>query len=262
MGLSKKEQNKLFTAGYFTKGVLYLLIGGFAMATVIGSQTSANGPKAVLDWIADNPFGQVLLFLTATGLAAYAVWRWFTAVGDTEAAGTDAKGIVKRVGYAASGTGYGLLSFYAFKKLFGSGGGGGTSQQDMVAILLEQSYGQWLVGILAVIVAGTGVYQLYRGVTDKHMDNIEGQRLDDEVEDAFRYTGRIGLIARFIVFGVIAYFLLRAAQTANAGKFRGMAEAIESLRGADYGSALVLLVGLGMLAYGLFMMVRARYETV
>lgn len=263
MGLSKSKQSKLFRAGYFTKGLLYVLIGGFAMATVIGAGGGGTtGPKGVIDWIGTNPFGQILVGLTGLGLLAYAGWRWYTAVADTEKVGDDAEGVIKRVSWAVSGTSYGLLAFYTYKKLFEAGGSSGSTQKDMIATLLEQPFGQVLVGIVGAIVATVGCYQLYRGLTDKHMEGISGQRLSEEKEETFRQTGRVGLTARFVVFGIIAYFLFQAALTANAGKFRGVGEAIASLRGADFGSALVLIVGLGMFAYGSFMFVRARYEQV
>lgn len=260
MHLPKSTQNKLFKAGYATKGVLYLLIGGFAIATVVGAAQNTNGPKAVIDWIGSNPFGQLLLALTGAGLAAYAIWRWFTALGDTKNAGHDAKGIVKRIGLAVSGTAYGLLAVYAFKRLSGGGSEGG--KKDMVGMLLEQPYGQVLVGIVAGILACVGLYQLYRGFTDKHMEGIDGRQLDEEKEDTFRYAGRIGLAARFVVYGIMAYFLFRAATLSDASQFRGIGEALSTLRGGDIGSALLAITGAGMLAYGFFMLVRAKYERV
>lgn len=263
MDLSPAARQHLFTAGYTTKGVIYVLIGGFAVASIVGIAAGTAGPKGVIEWIGTNPFGQVLLGLTGLGLLAYALLRWYTAVFDRKNEGTDAKGITKRIAWAISGTSYGVLAVFAFRQLFGgNGGSGGMDKQDMISRLLEPAYGQWLVGIVAVIFGGVACYQLYRAVTDKHMKHIEGQRVSDEVEDTFRRTGRVGLIARFVVFGIIAYFLLRAALSASAGKFKGTAEAIASLKSNDYGSSLVIIVGVGLIAYGLFMFVRARYERV
>lgn len=259
MKLSESTKHRLFQAGYSTKGILYLLIGVFALATVVGAARSTNGPKAIIDWLGENPFGQVLTALTGAGLAAYALWRWYSAVADTEDVGHDIKGSVKRVGWAVSGTAYGLLALYAFKSFNGKGGSGG-GKKDMVGMLLEQPYGQELVGVVAVIVAAVGAYQLYRAFTDKHMEGIDERDLSQEQEDAFRNTGRIGLAARFVVYGIISFFLFRAATLSDASQFRGIGEALSTLRGGDWGSALLAVTGAGMLAYGVFMLVRARYE--
>jgi len=263
MPLSKSTQSKLFRIGYLTKGLLYLGIGGFAVATVVGAAKSTNGPKGVIDWVSDSPFGQTALALVGIGLAAYALWRWYAAVADVEDTGSDMMGIIKRIGWAVSGTAYGLLAVYAFNCLLGSSSGGSDNgKEHMIATLLKQPYGPWLVGLIALIIAGVGIYQLYKGVTDKHMEGVGVEHLHNDVEDTFRYTGRIGLAARFVVYGIIAYFLFRAATLSDADKFRGIGDAMSSLRGGDFGSALLMSLGAGMLAYGLFMLVRARYERV
>ncbi|WP_020567430.1 DUF1206 domain-containing protein [Neolewinella persica] len=261
MQFSNTTKNRLFKAGYVTKGLLYLLIGGFAVATVVGAARNTNGPKAIIDWLGNNPFGQAFTILVGVGLASYAVWRWYTAIGDPASAENDTKGIVKRIGWAVSGTTYGLLAVYAFKSLNGSGGNSG-GKKDMVGLLLEQPYGQELVGIVAAVVVGVGAYQLYRAFTDKHMDGINKQQISQEQEDSFRTTGRIGLTARCVVYGIIAYFLFRAATLSDASQFRGIGEALGTLQGGDLGSALLAVTGVGMLAYGFFMLVRARYERV
>ncbi|MTB52780.1 DUF1206 domain-containing protein [Lewinella sp. W8] len=261
MGLSKSTQNKLFTAGYTAKGVVYLLIGFFAVATVIGAARSTSGPKDVIDWIGGNPLGQFLLFLVGSGLLAYCAWRWYKAVKDTENEGSDASGTIKRIGWAVSGTAYGILSVYTFKELFSNGGSTG-GKEDMVATLLNQPWGQTLVAVVGIIVAGVGIYQIYRAVTDRHMDNLEGQHLSSEREDLFRYAGRVGLAAQATVYAVIAYFLFRAAAMSDASQFKGIGEALSYLENGSWGAALLAVVGAGLFAYGFFMFVRARYEHV
>lgn len=257
--------NKIFTAGYTAKGIVYVLIGFFAIATVIGSGVGSGGtggPKAVVDWIGTNPFGQILLFLVGTGLLAYCSWRWYRAINDPNNDADGKSGAVKRIGWAISGTAYGALAVYTYGKVFGSGGGGGSTKKDIIQQLLEQSWGQTAVIIIGVIVAGVGIYQLYRGVTDKHMEGVEGQRLNDDAEETFRQAGRAGLAARAVVYGIIAYFLFRAGMLDNAREFGGISQALSYLRDASMGAALLAMVGAGLLAYGVFMFVRARYETV
>ena len=263
MGLSKKTKNKLFTYGYATKGLIYLLIGGFAVATVAGSG-SINGPKEVIQWIGTNPFGNILLGIVGIGLAFYAVWRMYSAISPPPGKDEDGvKGTVKRIGWFVSGISHALLAFFVFRLLFMSGGSGsGDTKQDMVAKLLEQPWGQWLVGIVGVIVAGVGLYQLYRGVTDKHMEPVEDGQLSEEQEEAFRNSGRIGLASRAIVFGIISYFLFKAAMMNDASQFKGISGALETIQDGSYGAVLLALTGVGLFAYGLFMWVRARYETV
>ena len=265
MALSRDTENKLFITGYTAKGIVYSLIGIFAIAGVVsgaGGQSS-GGPKSVIRWIGTNPFGQVLLFLIGIGLLAYCSWRWYTAVQDKKNEGQDKEGVVKRIGYAVSGTAYGVLSAYAFKLAFGSGGGGGgTSKQDIIARMLSESWGPIAVGIIAAIMAGVAFYQLYRALQDKHMEGIEGQQLSHDQRETFEKTGEVGLTARFVVYGIISYFLFRAALMDDPSQFRGIGGSLDYIENQSYGAAMLIAVGLGLLAYGLFMFVRARYERV
>ncbi len=255
---AKDTLDKLFTAGYTAKGIVYLLIGGFAVATVIGSTRGTNGPKEVVRWIGTNPFGQFLLAAIGLGLLSYALWRWYRAWAGPRDGDGGKKDTVKRIAWAVSGTSYAVLSFFAFKSAFGGGGGGGGKKQDAITWLLQQPWGQIAVGILAVIVAGVGAYQIYRAVTDKHMERVTG--LSSDQEDAFRNTGRVGLGARAVVFGIISYFLFRAALLSDPSQFRGISGSLEYLGNQSAGAGLLAAVGTGLLAYGAFMLVRAKYE--
>ncbi|MGB3798930.1 MAG: DUF1206 domain-containing protein [Lewinella sp.] len=264
MALSHATQNKLFTTGYIAKGVVYCLIGIFAIIAVIGSagEGGTNGPKAVISWIGTNPFGQVLLFLIGVGLLAYCSWRWYTAVKDKENEGSDKEGIAKRIGYAVSGTAYGVLSAHAFKSAFGGGGGSSNSKQDIIARILAESWGPWVVGIIGAIMAGVAFFQLYRALTDKHMEGIEGLGLGHDQRETFKRTGEVGLTARFVVYGIISYFLFRAALMDDPSQFKGVGESLGFIQDQSYGAVLLALMGLGLLAYGIFMFVRAKYERV
>ncbi|OAV46259.1 DUF1206 domain-containing protein [Lewinella sp. 4G2] len=260
MGLSKSKQQTLFEWGYTAKGVVYSLIGFFAVATLIGISRGATGPKDVIAWLGNNPAGQILLTAIGLGLLCYCSYRWYTAVKDTENEGHDASGSVKRVGWAVSGTAYGVLAVFAFKEAF-AGGGSTGGKETMIAKILEYSWGQFAVYAIAAIMVGVAIYQVYRGVADKHMEGVKDQQLSDETEEAFRTTGRIGLVARSIVYGIIAYFLYQAAMQNDAGEFRGIQGALEYL-GDGWGNAVLAVVGTGLLAYGIFMFVRAKYERV
>ncbi len=263
MALSNSTENKLFITGYTAKGIVYSLIGIFAIAGVIGGAgSSGGGPKAVISWIGTNPFGQVLLFLIGVGLLAYCSWRWYTAVQDKKNEGKDKEGVVKRIAYAVSGTAYGILSAHAFKLAFTSGGGSSGSKQDIIARILSQSWGPYVVGILAAIMAGVAIFQLYRAIKNKHMEGIQGQGLDHETRETFKKAGELGLTARFVVYGIISFFLFRAAFMDDASQFKGMGESLNYIENQSYGAAMLAIVGLGLLAYGMFMFVRARYERV
>ena len=61
--------------GYATIGVVYLMIGTLATQAALGTGGAIADTRDVLVTIARQPFGRVLLGLTALGLSGYVLWR-------------------------------------------------------------------------------------------------------------------------------------------------------------------------------------------
>jgi hypothetical protein len=73
-------------------------------------------------------------------------------------------------------------------------------------------------------------------------------------------AGKVGYISRGVVWLVIAFLFLRAAFYAVASKAGDTAEAFRFIESSPLGSPLLGLLGLGLIAYGVFNFIRARYE--
>ena len=76
---------------------------------------------------------------------------------------TDAKGIFTRLGYILSGISYaGVAANAALLAMGSSNSGGGSSKQDWTAMVLQQPFGRWLVGIAGAVIIGIGFWRLYQ----------------------------------------------------------------------------------------------------
>jgi hypothetical protein len=62
------------------------------------------------------------------------------------------------------------------------------------------------------------------------------------------------------VFGLIAWFFFKAAADFDANKARGLDGALRKLANESYGSWLLSIVAAGLLAYGVFCLIQARYR--
>ena len=177
--------------------------------------------------------------------------------------GSDAKGIGKRIGYAFSGVIYGGLAFYAAQLVLGNGNssGGGDSRQTLAGKLLEQPFGQWLVGIVAVGTIALGLYQIYKAISGKYLKNVRTASIQANIKDMLMKAGKVGYIARGIVWGIIGFLFLKAAMNSNAQEAGGSTSAFQFLE-QSYGSILLGAIALGLICYGVFMFVRARYEVI
>ena len=251
--------------GLVAKGIVYSLVGilTFMAAFELGTGDDKGGKSQALQWLQEQPFGQVMLALTALGLLCYSIWRFIEAFLDTEDKGNDIKGLAVRARYVFSGLVYGASTYYAAKLVFGNGSDkGGTDTRETVAQkLLEQPYGQWLVGVVALGVMGVGVYQIYYSISEKYRKKVRGSKLDNRVKELLLKTGKVGYIARGIVWLLIGYLFLKAALHADSSEAGGSDSAFSFLE-QHWGSWVLAVVALGLLCYGIFMFVRARYQPV
>ena len=75
---------------------------------------------------------------------------------------------------------------------------------------------------------------------------------------------RAGIAARGIVFGVAAWYLIQAGMTGRASKTADTADAIRVVANwpEPLGSWLLGFVGAGLLAYGAFQVLNAKYRSI
>ncbi len=249
--------------GYAAKGVVYGLVGVLALLAALGRGGQTTDTRGVLQTIVDAPFGRVLLAVVALGLFGHAVWRFVQAAFDTENKGTDAQGSAARVAYAAIGVIYVGLALAAARLVLGTGGGNQSSDQsaqDWTARLLQQPPGRWLVGLAGLIVIGIGAYQFYRAYKAEFREKLKLHEMSAAEQTWTVRIGRFGFAARGVVFAIIGSFLIVAALQEQAEQARGLGGALDTLAGQSSGSLLLGVVALGLVAYGVFMLVQARYR--
>src|SRR6476661_4752872 len=106
--------------GYAAKGVVYVLVGVLAAQAAAGVGGDTTDTHGALEHVLEAPLGQILLPLIALGLAGYALWSFVQAAFDCDDDGSDAKGLVARIGHAITGVIYSGLVVWAVGLIVGS----------------------------------------------------------------------------------------------------------------------------------------------
>jgi len=251
--------------GYAAKGIVYAIVGVLAIQVAFNWGGRLTGSTGAFETIANQPFGKVMLFLVAVGLLGYVLWRFISAIFDPEHNEEGAKNILRRLSYAVSGLVYGGLALAAFKIVFSSGsssGSSGDSSNQQTATLLSQPFGRWLVGLVAACTVAYGFYCIYRGVKVKFRKKLKLAEMSPTEQTWAVRIGRFGLICKGIVSTIVGYFFAQAARSADASEAKSTAGALQTIQQQPYGAVLMGIVAFGMLAYGIHLMVQARYRRI
>lgn len=254
----------LARAGYAAKGVVYTLVGGLALLAAVGSGGSTTGSRGALQTLLHRPYGMALLAVVAAGLAGYTLWCFFRALFDPEGKGRDARGIAKRVVHFGKGVIHAALVFAVFQMIRGVGHGGDDDRgaRDWTAWLMSFPRGIWLVGAAGVAILLFGLRQIYRAWAIDMDEPLDLGKMGVAAHVWTARFSRLGMAARGVVFSLIGTFLVLAARHENPTAARGVGGALDALRAQPYGAVLLALVALGLIAYGGFQFILARYRRI
>ena len=248
---------KLIRLGYIARGLVWGVIGILAFQVATGTGGKITDQQGAIAALGTTPLGQVLLYVMLVGLIGYGLWGLIRAVVDPLHEGHDAKGIVQRVGYLVSGISYGLLAMATYglitaKATAATGGAQGAQTQQTTASILTQSWGPWGVALVAVIIIGIGLLQVYTGFRHRFNPQFQLATRTGNSRLWIERLGRFGTAARGVVFTLIGVFLLQAAIQHNASQAKGIDGVLTALLQQSYGSLLLGVIAAGLIAFGIY----------
>ncbi len=250
--VDKSEKfSTLVRVGYFSRAILYSVLGLIALTS---AGKIGQGTNGIFQAIQEFPLGTAILWLMVVGLFAYALFRFASTFFDIENHGSDTTGWGKRIGHAGSAIGHLALAYSAYKfATSGSDSGGGA--QEAASGVLSMEFGGVILGILGIAFFITAAFQAKKGVSGSFMNRISAR-----APSQTRMVGGIGYVARAVVFLVIGWSLFKAGfMSGGSEQVKTLGDAVASLAGEGI---IFTLVAIGLLAFGLFSLVLARYRII
>jgi hypothetical protein len=226
--------------GYAVNGLLHLLIGGIAIGVAVGVGGQSADQSGALSQI-------------VVGLLALALWGLLYGVllprGEDRKAG-------KRVSAAGKTVAYAAVAITALTFARGASTSSAQSSTSFSATLLSAPGGVVLLVVLGLAVVGIGGYFVAKGVRGTFVRDI--RMPTGSVGTATRALGRIGYIAKGIALAVVGILFVAGALTFNPGEATGLDGALKTLAALPFGTVILIAVGIGLIAYGVYCVLRAR----
>ncbi|MDO8323168.1 MAG: DUF1206 domain-containing protein, partial [Phenylobacterium sp.] len=223
----------------------------------------AEGSRGVLEAWANWPFGVVLLWLIGLGLYAFAGWRLLQSVFDADRQGSSLKAIGSRVGQAISGVVYAALGVSVFSLVDTLESLTETDEQaqtrQAVAKVLDLPGGELLIAAAGLFILGAGVGNIIQVFG---RDFCKPLACEAAVRRWAPWVGRAGYLGRGVAFLPVGGLMLMAGLKARSGEATGMGGALQMMEAQPFGDALLILVALGLVAFGVFAVIEARYRRI
>jgi hypothetical protein len=251
--------------GLVAKGVSYGILGVLAIEVALGTGGKTTSRTGALAALAQHPLGKILLIVLAIGFASYALWRVIQAFAE-RADDPDAEGEAKkwgtRAGYLGRAAIYAGLAYACIKILTGSHEESQNSEaRQRTAQILDWPAGRWIVAAGGLVIIGVGLWNLYRGVTQKFEEKWRGG-MGRSAKKWGAWIGTAGHIARAVVFVLIGLFITKSAIDYDPKEAIGLDGALQKLAEQTYGSWLLAITAAGLIAYGVFCLFDAWYRDV
>lgn len=244
-------------AGYVAAGILHILIGVIALRVAAGGSGSADQSGAMAS-LAGTPGGGILLWVCFIGCSALALFLLSeTIFGAKRVSGKDkAKYRLKNGGKAVV---YAAIGITFARYAMGGSSSSSSSTQSTSAALMANPAGTALLLAVGIGILVVGGYFIYSGITRKFEENLAG-RPSGSVGRAIMLLGSAGYIAKGVALGVLGLLVAIATVTNNPEESTGLDGALKSLQQQPFGVWILGAVAIGLIAYGVFMVVRSKYQ--
>ena len=109
-----------------------------------------------------------------------------------------------------------------------------------------------MVGAIGLIVIGVGLSQIIKGFKGDFDQQFKPYKISRQQYKIITQLGRFGTAARGLVFSMVGFFLLLTALNNDPSQAKGIDGVLAALLTQPYGPALLAIVALGLIAFGIY----------
>ena len=241
--------------GFVANAVVYFIVGTLALRWALGAGGELTDPEGAFRTLGRTPFGRPGIIALIPGFFSYAIWRVVAAVFDGDRDGRTWAGWFGRAFGILKGVLYAALGMTAVRLAFGTGGGG----SNWTAGVLRGGSGRAIMFVVAGGLLAFACYEIYRALQAQLSRGLHLAIDDARVRRWVIGVSRFGIGARGLVIGAFAVLLFKAA-AAGRSQIPAAQQAIRMLGGVH--PVLYIIAAVGIIAYGIYLVVLARYRRI
>jgi hypothetical protein len=236
--------------GYAARGIVFLIIGGFALLAAGGAGTHPEGARDALEFVFLKPFGGYFLWALAAGLLCFAGWRLAQSILDADGHGGSVYGLMRRGSLVGSSIFYVALALATARiTLEERGKSEDQSAREWTAWVMGQPLGRTVIALVAAgfigVAFGLGV-KAFRAPYRDRLDTTETAR------NVATALGSFGILTRGFVFLMLGCYLGVADYDSDSGIALSLGGVLRAMQHQSHGGILLGIAALGLLAFGFF----------
>lgn len=251
-----KALDVLARSGFGVMAVLHIIIGAIAIAVAFGHPGDAE-PTGAIAQLAANPWGPFVMWACVVGCLALAAWQASEATLRARSLPRKER-LAKLVSSGFLAVAYGSVgvSFAGFA--VGQRTDSGENTRDFSASLMANPLGLWVLVALGLTILGIGIYFVVKGFRrgfKEELFHFEGTRRGRLIDS----LGVTGHVAKGIALDLTGLLFIMAAAKHKPEESTGLDGSLKALQDHPFGPTLLVAIGVGFIAYGVFALIRARF---
>lgn len=240
--------------GYGVNGVLHLLVGALAIRVATDDTRKQADQSGALEVVEGQPLGKAVLWLFVVGFIGLALVSVAKVLGlEGDRGDREPKGRAKAAGqtvwYAALAA---LASSYA------RGRPENRSGRDFTARVFGWPAGQFIVFMVGLVIVAIGAYHVWKGFSKRFRKDLHQQDRAGKSGDALIRVSQFGYAAKGVALGIVGVLVMVGAVEYDPNDASGLDHALRTLSEQSAGPVLLVVIGIGFLAFGVFLLARMR----
>ncbi|HVH22605.1 MAG TPA: DUF1206 domain-containing protein [Pseudonocardia sp.] len=242
--------------GLLAYGVVHLMLAGLLVQVAFGDRERVD-KKGALATLAETGPGVLLLWIIAIGLTAMVVWQFGEAIWEHDGLPLGRRVLRSAVNLAEAAL-FGVLAYSAWS--FATSGGRPSPSRSFATVVFELPGGRWLVALGGLGVIIGSAYAARRGVTGGFLRDLDLRGAGLNRSQLVTRIGRLGWAALGVAYGIPGVLLVVAGLTYDPAVPTGLDAGLQRVSDEPYGPLLLVLLALGLVAFGVYCLFDARYR--